>query len=154
MMKLDRDEARHQLLASGEFFEEPVSKEIELKSAYLSGNVVRKLQIARELAPQNVPALEAVQPEPLRIEDIDFQLGSFWIPAKVIQKWMESTFDIKCDVSYSENEDKWYVNTDYSTRYSMTEYRVADWDLFKLVETALNLKEPIVHRKEYDREGQ
>ncbi len=154
MMKLDRDEARHQLLASGEFFEEPVSKEIELKSAYLSGNVVRKLQIARELAPQNVPALEAVQPEPLRIEDIDFQLGSFWIPAKVIQKWMESTFDIKCDVSYSENEDKWYVNTDYSTRYSMTEYRVADWDLFKLVETALNLKEPIVHRKEYDRDGQ
>ena len=154
MMKLDRDEARHQLLASGEFFEEPVSKEIELKSAYLSGNVVRKLQIARELAPQNVPALEAVQPEPLRIEDIDFQLGSFWIPAKVIQKWLESTFDIKCDVSYSENEDKWYVNTDYSTRYSMTEYRVADWDLFKLVETALNLKEPIVHRKEYDRDGQ
>ena len=31
----------------------------------------------------------------------------------------------------------------------MPAYRVEDWDLFKLVETALNLKEPVVYRKEY-----
>ena len=150
IMNLDRKEAYRQILASGEFFEDPISKKIELKSAYLSGNVVRKLAIARELAPQNVPALEAVQPLPLRIEDIDFQLGSFWIPAGIIRKWMESDFNIKCDVSYADKEDKWYVNATYSTRYSITEYRVADWDLFKLTEAALNLKEPIVHRVEYD----
>lgn len=154
IMGMEKEEAKRQLLASGEFFENPVTKKIEFKSEYLSGNVVRKLQIARDLAPQNVPALEAVQPEPLRIEDIDFQLGSFWVPAQIIQKWLNTTFNIECNVSYSDNEDKWYVNTDYSTRYSITEYRVAEWDLFKLVETALNLKEPIVHRKEYDADGE
>ena len=153
MMKLSPEEAKTQLLASGEFFENPVESRIELKSEYLSGNVVRKLELARELAPQNVPALEAVQPPPLRIEDIDFQLGSFWIPAEIVQKWMETEFKIECNVSYSKTEDKWYVSADYSVRYSTTTYQVADWDLFKLVETALNLKEPIVHRKEYDADG-
>ncbi|MFA6715847.1 MAG: DEAD/DEAH box helicase family protein, partial [Victivallaceae bacterium] len=152
IMKLSRDDALKQLLASGEFFENPVNGKIELKSEYLSGNVVRKLEIARETAPQNVKALEAVQPLPLRIEDIDFQLGSFWIPPETVQNWLEKTFSIKCQVSYPQSEDKWYVTADYSVRYSMTEYQVADWDLFKLVECALNLKEPIVHRKEWDTE--
>ncbi len=154
IMKLEKDEALKQLLASGEFFENPITKQIELKSEYLSGNVVRKLEIARKTAPQNVPALEAVQPKPLRIEDIDFQLRSFWIPAEIVQNWLEKSFHIECKVSYSETEDKWYVSADYSVRYSMTEYRVDDWDLFKLVECALNLKEPIVYRKEYDADGE
>ncbi len=150
MMKLSKDDALAQLLGSGEFFENPVNGKIELKSEYLSGNVVRKLEIARETAPQNVKALEAVQPPPLRIEDIDFQLGSFWIPPEIVQSWLEKTFSIECQVSYPQAEDKWYVTADYSVRYSMTEYQVADWDLFKLVECALNLKEPIVNRKEWD----
>lgn len=153
MMKLDKDEALKQLLASGEFFENPVTKQIELRSEYLSGNVVRKLAIAKEMASQNVPALEAVQPKPLRIEDIDFQLGSFWIPAGIVQNWLEKTFEIECRVSYSDTEDKWFVSADYSVQYSVTEYRVEDWNLFKLVECALNLKEPIIHRKEYDENG-
>ncbi len=154
MMKLNRDEALKQLLASGEFFENPITKQIELKSEYLSGNVVRKLKIARQMAPQNVPALEAIQPKPLRIEDIDFHLGSFWIPAEIVQNWLEKSFNIECKVSYSNTEDKWYLSADYSVQYSMTEYQVADWNLFKLVETALNLKEPIVHRTEYDADGE
>lgn len=154
MMKLEKEAALTQLMASGEFFENPITGQIELKSEYLSGNVVRKLEIAREIAPHNVPALEAVQPKPLRIEDIDFQLGSFWIPSEIIQTWLEKDFTIKCRVSYSEAEDKWYVTADYSVRYSMTEYQVGEWDLFKLVETALNLKEPIIHRKEFDENGE
>lgn len=154
MMNLEVEEAKAQLLASGEFFEEPVSRQIELKSAYLSGNVIKKLQIARELAPQNVPALEAVQPKPLRIEEIDFKLGSFWILPEIVQKWLEKSFDVECKVSYSKAEDKWYVAADYTTMYSVTEYRIADWNLFKLAENALNLKEPIVNRKEYDENGE
>ena len=154
LMNIDREQAFAELIASGEFFENPVSKEIELKSEYLSGNVVRKLEIAKELAPQNVEALEEVQPPPLRIEDIDFQLGSFWIPAEVVQKWLEESFNTKCQVSYTQLEDKWYVTADWSVKYSMTEYRVEDWDIFKLVECALNLKEPIIHRREYDEYGE
>ncbi len=154
IMKISTEKAKKELLDSGEFFENPTEARIELKSEYLSGNVVRKLELARQFAPQNVPALEKVQPQPLRIEDIDFQLGSFWIPPETVQKWMETEFRIECKVSYSKTEDKWYVTADYSVRYSMTEYQVADWDLFRLTETALNLKEPIVHRKEYDSNGE
>ena len=35
----------------------------------------------------------------------------------------------------------------------MTEYQIADWDLFRLAENALNLKDPVVNRKEYDENG-
>ena len=153
IMKISPEEAQTKLLNSKEFFEDPISRQIELKSAYLSGNVVKKLEIARELAPQNVPALEAVQPKPLRIEEIDFKLGSFWIPPQIVQSWMETSFNAQCKVNYSQAEDKWYVSTDYTTRYSMTEYQVADWDLFRLTENALNLKDPVVNRKEYDENG-
>ena len=154
LVKLDQAEALKLLLASGEFFEEPVTREIQLKSEYLSGNVVRKLQIARELAPQNVPALEAVQPKPLRIEEIDFQLGSFWIPPEIVQNWLETSFETRCRVSYAKAEDKWYVTADFAERYSVTEFQIADWNLFRLVEAALNLKEPAVYRKEYDADNE
>lgn len=149
MMGITRNEALEQLLKSGEFFENPLTSRLELKSEYLSGNVVRKLEVAKQMALQNVPALEAVQPPPLRIEEIDFKLGSFWIEPEIVQNWLETTFNIKCQVSYAKMEDKWFVTADYSVRYSLSNYRVDDWDLFKLVETALNLKEPIIYRKEY-----
>ncbi|MGF0039080.1 hypothetical protein ACQRE0_22275, partial [Victivallis vadensis] len=100
------------------------------------------------------PALEAVQPKPLRIEEIDFQLGSFWIPPEIVQNWLETSFETRCRVSYAKAEDKWYVTADFAERYSVTEFQIADWNLFRLVEAALNLKEPAVYRKEYDADNE
>ncbi len=95
---------------------------VELKSKYLSGNVVRKLDIARtEVDPKyraNVEALEKVQPAPLHIEDIDFMLGSFWIPANIIQAWLETAFNTECTVSYGDKGDRWFVNAEYRFRYT------------------------------------
>ncbi len=154
IMNLSQEEAYNLLIGSGEFFENPVTRDIELKSKYLSGNVVCKLDIARnETDPKyrgNVEALEKVQPAPLHIEDIDFMLGSFWIPAEIIQTWLETAFNTECTVSYGDKGDRWFVNAEYRFRCSIMEYRIGEYDLFKLVETALNLKEPVIYKKVWD----
>ena len=70
---------------------------------YLSGNVRRKLRMAKALyevlpaekKPQiakNIEALEAVQPVDLTAAEIGARIGSNWIPVEVYQKFMVETF--------------------------------------------------------------
>lgn len=62
---------------------------------YLSGNVREKLEWARrsaELYPKdyavNVQALERVQPVDLTASEISVQLGSTWLPPKVVEQFV------------------------------------------------------------------
>lgn len=66
-----------------------------LAEEYLSGYVADKLATARFYAEQNpekyqknVDALEIVQPIPLEAHEINFQLGSRWIPTEIYQEFI------------------------------------------------------------------
>ena len=70
---------------------------------YLSGNVRRKLRMAKalyEVLPaekkpliaKNIEALEAVQPVDLTAAEIGVRIGANWIPIEVYQKFMVETF--------------------------------------------------------------
>ncbi|MBK8310926.1 MAG: hypothetical protein IPL04_08590 [Chitinophagaceae bacterium] len=67
----------------------PANERWETADQMLSGNVVIKLNIAKEageIAPENVQlqrsleALEKIQPEKIPFELLDFNLGERWIP--------------------------------------------------------------------------
>lgn len=65
---------------------------------YLSGNVRDKLRFA-ELADDprtegNGKALQAVQPEDLVAEEIDVTLGTPWIPAEDVRRFLVETIGI------------------------------------------------------------
>ena len=68
-------------LAGGRIFRNPESKHWETDDAYLSGNVAAKLEVAEAAAifddqyQINVKALQMVQPEPLKPENIYAPLG-------------------------------------------------------------------------------
>ena len=71
----------------------------ETAEAYLSGNLHRKWKAAKEADKtyrgyfrENVKAIEAVLPTPLRHEDIYITLGSPWVPADVIDDFIEHLF--------------------------------------------------------------
>ncbi|MDD4840288.1 MAG: hypothetical protein PHE93_06475, partial [Clostridia bacterium] len=147
------EEAKAELLSSGEYFINPEKNDrIELKSEYLSGNIKRKIEGAAHL-PANVKALEEVLPKPLTIEDIDFSLGSFWIPADLVEKWIAKDLSANVKVTYDSEQDKWEVMADYQARQLVTDYNVEELNAFDIISITLNLKEPVIRRKIVEPDG-
>ena len=74
---------------------DPDTDRLEPAPAYLSGNVRRKLGLAREAESEepgrwrtNVEALERVLPPDLGPHEIDARLGATWIPVPVVQRFV------------------------------------------------------------------
>ena len=83
----------------GVIYKNPVTEQYETADEYLSGNVREKLRIAKAYAEQdngyaeNVSALEQVQPEDLKPEEISVQLGSTWVPVKYFEQFTYELLD-------------------------------------------------------------
>lgn len=141
----DTESVKAELLASGEYFHDPTSNQIELKSRYLSGHIRMKIEEARKRGlTANVEALKAVLPKPLTIEDIDFTLGSFWLPAEVVQEWISRDLNGKVEVRYDADSDSWKVSADYQSRQLLNQYNLDKLDTLELIELILNLKDPVI----------
>uniref|UniRef100_UPI00403F9A60 SNF2-related protein n=1 Tax=Paenibacillus sp. FSL E2-0230 TaxID=2954727 RepID=UPI00403F9A60 len=87
----------------------------ELDEEYLSGNVKDKLAYAAlkaqdypDLFRRNVDALTRVQPPPLLPGDIDFRIGSPWIPVRYYREFMYETFGTAQFLQTTQN-----VNVEY-----------------------------------------
>ena len=151
----------------GLIIKDPISNNYILTDEYLSGNVKKKLQFAKQAAEtneifkENVAALEKVQPIPLTYDQIEIKLGTTYIPTEYYteflrtlinaDKWEEKHVYIEYIemldeykvygnnvVSYSDNHQKWG-----------TERKSA----CQLVELALNCRGAKVFDKVLDAEG-
>lgn len=89
----------------------------ELDEEYLSGYVKDKLAYAKlrekdnpELFSRNVEALQAVQPKDLLPDDIEYSIGTPWIPIKYYTQFMYETFG-----TYERNKgtESNHINTEY-----------------------------------------
>lgn len=81
------------LLERGIAFQEPSTGQLYSREQYISGNVRKKLQIAKASGPayqRNVDLLEGVQPQRVGISDIKFKVGATWIPSEVYTGFLES----------------------------------------------------------------
>lgn len=131
----------------------------QTREAYLSGNVVEKLAIAKQYAEEdhsflnNVEQLQKVQPRPIPMVDIYSPLHTRWLP----------TDDIKSFLSHLLHTDNFNLGFSKSLdTYSLTIYdKTAQSEAFKsarrsaawVIEHALNGIEPIVKYTDKDAEG-
>ena len=88
---------RTEILNSGYGFEDPVTKKVEVRYEYLSGNVREKLRQARENNTdgrynKNIEALEKVLPMDIPAHLIDFSLGSSWIDPKLYEDFVKDKY--------------------------------------------------------------
>jgi N12 class adenine-specific DNA methylase len=97
----------------GLIYETPSGKWLTAEE-YLSGNVAQKLKEAQAAAAinpgfqQNVEALLRVQPAPLAQEEIAARLGSGWVPADVVTRFVrELVTQFKGEVKYVEPLGIW-----------------------------------------------
>jgi RNA polymerase sigma factor (sigma-70 family) len=87
------EQVETQLLSQEIAVREPGTGRIFSREQYLSGNVRKKLAIARAAGPEyarNIRILEEVQPKRVSAEDIRFGVGATWIPAQIYNRFLQS----------------------------------------------------------------
>lgn len=130
----------------------------ELDEEYLSGDVKHKLAYAvlkaqeyPDLFSRNVEALSRVQPPPLLPADIDFRIGSPWVPVRYYRDFMYQTFDTgkvfqntqTVDVDYLEFTNTWRVSGKSMERDSIKvnqTYGTRRVNAYEIYESSLNLQ--------------
>lgn len=136
-------------------------------SEYLSGNVRRKLAIARlehgekGKYERNIEALEQIQPKDLTPEEIDVKLGATWIPEEYIQQFTLELLDIpyynqdKLKIAYVPQTADWVMQkTGLQMRYGDIK-NTGTWgtnraDALELIKLSLNLKQVTIFDKDMD----
>ena len=141
---------------AGLIFEEPGTPgQWVTADEYLSGNVRHKLKQARAIAAfeprfqANVAALEPVQPEPLRPDEITAHLGSPWVPPDVVATFVrhlvpsysKSVSAITALGSWDVLPDRYAAQTAEATSRWGTPRRTA----LDLIADALNQRTPTVY---------
>jgi N12 class adenine-specific DNA methylase len=110
LSNLTREGVIHELGTA--IYEDP-SKGWQTVDAYLSGNVVRKLNEVQAAArtdkrfARNVDALLAVQPKPLGPSEITVKLGQNWIHANDIAAFAKEALNENIDVGYNQRLGTW-----------------------------------------------
>ncbi|MFF2484751.1 SNF2-related protein [Paenibacillus sp. NPDC058071] len=130
----------------------------ELDEEYLSGNIKDKLAFATlkaqeypDIFQRNVAALTRVQPAPLLPGDIDFRIGTPWIPVKVYRAFMYETFGTAqimqdsqtIDVDYLEYTNTWRISGKSLERSSIKvnqTFGTGRTNAYEIFENSLNLQ--------------
>jgi len=167
LMNLTRDQAENQLLGLPNVFRNPATGMLEQSTGYLAGNVRRKLRDA-ELAAQtnpeytrNVEELRAAMPADVDWADIQYKIGSTWIPAEVYQDFLREKLMNGTgypEVIYNKGVgeiigDSYVVNSPASYRHAideqwgvMTKGGAVDKSAFWIAEKVLNQEDPRINR--------
>ncbi len=103
----------------GQIYYNPLSGNMEVSQKFLAGNVVLKARQLNEyisLHPQDTEALKSLQalekarPEPIKFDELDFNLGERWIGCDIYNRFASHLFDTEIKICYSESSDDFSVN--------------------------------------------
>ncbi len=147
------------------------------REAYLSGDVKSKLAFARIVARtqpekfgRNVDALEDVQPTDLNPSEIQYSIGSTWIPLETYEAFMYDCFETSygnrrsednrycIEIEYSKVTSKWSIQGKRREPNSIRANKTFGSDRmngYEIMEDCLNLQTSTVYDtvREYDGRG-
>lgn len=111
---MSEDEVKQEIIKQGLGFENPTTRQMDVKYEYLSGNVREKLRQAIENNTDgrydaNIKALEAVVPMSIPAHLIDFSIGSSWVDPKLYAEYVKDRTGI--DVSFFAAGGTWVMRT-------------------------------------------
>lgn len=146
------DEVMRGLEDGGHVYLDPVTQQWESADAYLSGNVRKKLAVARTAGlrfARNAEALEKVLPADLGPGEITARIGSTWIPARTYGQFMDELLSVTghC-VSFDAVTGTWSVDAPWETNRSIVStqtYGTSRINAPSLVEKAMNQQEPTIY---------
>jgi len=120
-------------------FTDPETGDIVTRNEYLSGQVVRKLEAARNAGlPQNVKALAEIQPEPWGAEHVTPILGAAWIPAKTYKQFIDHISGGDSRVQFSALTNSYSIKNKADVRASEEEWGTSRMSSTELINDLLN----------------
>jgi N12 class adenine-specific DNA methylase/predicted RNA methylase len=136
----------------GLIFQNPEGQRWETADRYLAGNVKEKLKVAQAAAlddpryAANVEALRLVQPQDIEPVDISIQLGSTWVPDRVVDDFVTHIFGgVHRSVSYQPTLGKWVAKVGMGDQTTMrVTWGTEDMPANKIVEAILTNKAIVV----------
>jgi N12 class adenine-specific DNA methylase len=135
---------------------------------YLSGNVRKKLAIAKRAAESNpiyaanMEALEAVQPVDLTAAEISVRLGATWLPHDIVEQFVHELLSPPAylrrsiKVHYMPYNSEWNIegkNQDRVNVKANATYGTDRANAYKIIEETLNLRDIRVFDAVYDDNG-
>lgn len=140
---------------------------------YLSGNVRRKLRMAKAMAEvlpaekkeqiqPNITALEAVQPVDLTAGEIGVRIGVNWIPTEIYEQFMYEMFGTRyygqdrIHILRSAATGEWNItnkNADSGNIKTITTYGTKRINAYHILEQTLNQKDVRIFDYVYDENG-
>lgn len=134
------------------------------KDEYLSGDVKHKLSLSKMLASsderfeKNVEALKEVIPKDLTISEIEYDIGTSWIPVDTYHTFMKDVFDTTpfklsqkiIKVEYNQYSDTYHINGKKSDTSVLVnnEYGTRRINAYQILEKSLNMKTVQIFDKE------
>ena len=124
----------------------PVSRQWETTDAYLSGNVVAKLEKAEQIAIENpediqlarsLAAIRRVQPEKIPFEVLDFNLGERWIPMRYYEQFASDLFSLETNIEFFSSVDSFKVNYRHGNAKTDEEFAIMPKSGIKMKGAAL-----------------
>ena len=124
----------------------PVSRQWETTDAYLSGNVVAKLEKAEQIAIENpediqlarsLAAIRRVQPEKIPFEVLDFNLGERWIPIRYYERFASDLFSLETNIEFFSSVDSFKVNYRHGNAKTNEEFAIMPKSGIKMKGAAL-----------------
>ena len=136
----------------GAVFLDPQSDYWETNDSYLSGDVKKKLAVAKMSGSRfarNVQALEAVIPNDLTPGEIGARIGSTWIPTSDYEAFLNAILEcVGNTVKFSQAAGAWSVDAHYSVKNSIPstqKYGTGRVNAALLFDQALNQVVPTVY---------
>jgi len=164
LLDISIDDAEQKLQDENLAFKNPGSG-YELAAEYLSGDVVTKLEVARNAAKmeksfeRNVKALEAVQPKPVPPERIYVSPGAAWIPLDVYVDFFSHLMNYDMGRYVSVTRDSYdngyrvsvgreaFYQYDFDDTLRRVQWGTYDIPAEEIFENVLNSKQPTVNVK-------
>lgn len=135
-------------------FRDPDTNEYVLRDEYLSGNVRKKLAIARQAGMMgNVRALEEVQPEDVGAHEIAVKLGSPWVPTPIYEDFAAELLGegTRATVNYIPINSSYLVSiTPGSETANTNTWGTNDYEATALLSAILNNRDIKVVRRDSD----
>lgn len=145
------EDVRQELLDSGIAFENPSTGLLEDADSYLSGFVRTKLHEAEAAAEdnktyeKNVEELKKVVPKDIPANQIEFKLGSTWLPSESITSFLDKTLGVDANVRYNPTTGTWIINPQNTNdQRNRITFATKKFTALELIEKALNLRQPEV----------
>jgi N12 class adenine-specific DNA methylase len=138
-------------------FRDPNGDKLVPNDEYLSGDVVQKLEEARAAAVENpglkrnIEALEKVQPEPLRHDEIIAQFGAPWVPEDILKDFLQDELGAnQLKLKRNALTAEWMVDSRGFAPDARARFSTPRVGLDEVVKAALNMRRLTV----WDKDGE